>query len=472
MGLFEGLSRHSSSVALIDTALGEWSYQQLETAADTVAGGIERRSLIFCLCTNHVESVIGYVGFQRSHHVCLMLPSSVDEERLEQLSTQFRPNFVWAPRERVMRQAINTVHEGSEYRLTRVGTTTVEMHDDLALLMGTSGSTGSPMMVRQSHVNLAANANAIAHSLDLVESDRAITTLPMNYTYGLSIINSQLCVGGSVVLCDATLMDRKFWDDLSISRATYFGGVPYTYQMLSRLGIKRLKGTNLRMMTQAGGKLSADLVSKVHSEATTLGIKFHVMYGQTEATARMSVLSSDDVPTHEDSIGRPIPGGRFRILDLESDVELAEGETGELEYSGANVTLGYASSADELDRADDFNGRLRTGDLARVDSDGFFYVVGRRKRFIKLFGNRVSLDHVEAHLQSKGLTAACSGTDDLLQAFVEGVCDVTDVTNQLASFVGVHPSGVKVTIIAELPRAESGKVLYSQLEKSSHNEST
>ena len=463
MGLFDGLSRHESSVALIDTTLGEWTYQQLQAMADSVAAHIDGRSLVLCLCSNHAESIIGYVGFQRAQHVCLMLPGGIEADRLNSLIHEFRPNFVWTPQEREFSSLGEIVHEATRYQLVKLTSVPVDMHPDLAMLMGTSGSTGSPMMVRQSYANLISNAHAISESLDLTSSDRAITTLPMNYTYGLSIINSQLYTGGSIVVSDTTLMDRRFWDDLSTTKTTYFGGVPYTYQMLNRLGLKRLKDTHLRMLTQAGGKLTPDLVAKVHTEASQLGIKFHVMYGQTEATARMSVLNSKDVPTHPASIGKPIPGGRFRILDLESDTELSPGEVGELEYSGANVAMGYAASAEELTKEDEFQGSLRTGDLARVDEDGFYFVVGRKKRFIKLFGNRVSLDHIESHLYSMGLQAACSGTDDMLEVYVEGECDLSDITAELASFIGVHPSGIRVMSVTELPRAESGKVLYTRL---------
>jgi len=302
-------------------------------------------------------------------------------------------------------------------------------------------------------------------SLDLQASDRAITTLPMNYTYGLSIIHSQLHVGGSLVMSDLPLTHRDFWKTIETCRPTYFGGVPYTYQILDRLGIKRLAGSAIRMLTQAGGRLAPELAQTIHSECRKIGIEFHIMYGQTEATARMSVLQSNEVPSRPDSIGKPLSGGRFRVLDLESKQPLGPGEVGELEYSGSNVALGYAETSQDLFKSDEWNGVLHTGDLAKMDESGYVYVVGRKKRFIKLFGRRVSFDHVESHLSSLGVVAACGSGDDVLKVYVEGVENSVDVVREVASFVGVHPTGIEVILVENLPRTDSGKVEYSRLER-------
>jgi acyl-coenzyme A synthetase/AMP-(fatty) acid ligase len=338
------------------------------------------------------------------------------------------------------------------------------MFDGLAVLMATSGSTGSPMMVRQSSMNVASNAESIVDSLGLTADDRALTTLPMNYTYGLSIINSQLHCGGSLVMTDASVMDRPFWTTAVDSRATYFGGVPYTYEMLARLGVERLRGSSIRMLTQAGGRLNPEVVRRLQSECNSIGIDFVVMYGQTEATARMSVLNSQSVAAKPGSIGRPIKGGSFRVIDPESGREMGFGETGELEYTGPNVALGYAENADHLSKGDEFHGRLLTGDLARFDEDGDFFIVGRRKRFVKLFGNRVSLDHVENSLRELGFENACTGDDDRLTVHVLDADRIDEIRAVTQNLVSVHKSAIVVRLTPDIPRNEAGKILYSSLE--------
>lgn len=321
------------------------------------------------------------------------------------------------------------------------------------------------MLVRISKSNALSNAESIIQSLDLTSNDRALITLPMNYTYGLSIINSQLQVGGSLVVTNATLMDRQFWNLVSKSGATYFGGVPYTYHMLQRVGIKRLSGSSLRMLTQAGGKLDEDSVLRIHADCAAIGIQFNVMYGQTEATARMSVLKSDLVPSHPWSIGNPIPGGKLTVVNPDTGREVVQGEIGELEYSGPNVAMGYATSHTDLSNEPEFGNSIRTGDLAVLEADGFLRIVGRRKRFVKIFGNRVNLDDVEQMVTNSGYQAACTGVDDKITVHVVSANNdvVTAIQEAVAQFIGAHKNSVEIRTILEIPRAESGKVLYSAL---------
>ena len=467
MTLFEGLEKFGDQISLLETDREPVTYKQLVEISDEIASRINRRSLVFCLTSNISENVIGYVGLQRAGHVCLMLASKIDDIKLDDLVRRFEPNFIWAPNSDELNAHYESFFSYGRYSLYSVSLRNHDLNPELSLLMGTSGSTGSPMMVRQSSKNLKSNAASIIQSLELDHRDRAITTLPMNYTYGLSIINSQLLVGGSLVMSDATLMERAFWDQINSCEPTYFGGVPYTYEMLNRIGIKKLNGTSIRMLTQAGGKLKSELVAKISSECTSLNIKFYVMYGQTEATARMSVLPWNEVHKHPESIGRPIPGGSFRIVDIESGVEVPSGSVGELVYAGPNVALGYANSWSDLARDDDFKQILQTGDLAKTDADELVYIVGRKKRFIKIFGNRINLDDIDNFLSAKNLETVSTGRDDHLIVNVVSEDESIPVVDEVARFLGIHKSAISVNRIRQIPRNESGKVLFSELEQSS-----
>jgi long-chain acyl-CoA synthetase len=465
--LFEGIEKFGDQIALLETDRDEISFRSLTSISDKVASQIDQRSLVFCLTSNTVESVIGYVGFQRAGHVCLMLNSKIDEEKLLELIDSFEPNYVWAPTSRKLRNDLNIDYALDRYQLVRTSAVVHQLHSDLTLLMGTSGSTGSPVMVRQSVMNLESNSRSIIQSLGLSRDDRAVTTLPMNYTYGLSIINSQLLAGGSVVMSESTLMDRTFWDQIEVHQPTYFGGVPYTYEMLNRIGLKKLGGSSVRMLTQAGGKLSSNLVSKIANECKDLDIEFCVMYGQTEATARMSVLPSNEVIQHPESIGRPIPGGTFKVVDLDSGVEVGTGEVGELVYSGPNVAMGYATSSNDLGREDEFNQLLHTGDLAKFDNKDLVYIVGRKKRFIKIYGNRINLEDVDNYLNRNGYEAVCTGKDDDLIVNVVSSSIKKTLAEEVARFLGVHKSSIAVREIDSIPRNDSGKILFSEIERRS-----
>ena len=465
MRLFETLQRYGDQPALISAQGETITHERLTALAYDAVKALGNRKLIFCLCSNSTSSIIGYVGLVRHGHVCVMLPSTLEQGRLQSLIEIFTPNYVFAPSEVLKVFGLDEKHACGEYGFAEISGVGVDMHPDLFLLMTTSGSTGSPMLVRISSDNAYRNAESIIESLNLTSTDRALTTLPMNYTYGLSIINTQLEVGGSLVVSEAGLMDRQFWNLVADSRPTYFGGVPYTYQMLQRVGVKRLAGTNLRMLTQAGGKLAEGTVRKIHSDCAAIGIEFNVMYGQTEATARMSVLESRYVAGHPWSIGHAIPGGTLRIVDVDSRQEIPQGEVGELEYSGPNVAMGYATQKTDLSLGSTFGGSIYTGDLAVLEADGFLRIVGRRKRFVKIFGNRVNLDDVERMVTDNGVDAACTGVDDKLTVHVvsDGNAGSIELQELVAKFIGAHKNSVEVRYISNIPRAASGKVLYSAL---------
>ncbi len=266
-----------------------------------------------------------------------------------------------------------------------------EVHPDLALLLSTSGSTGSPKLVRISRRNLLANAGAIVDYLGLSETDRAITSLPLHYCYGLSVLHSHLLAGASVVLTDASVVDPCFADALRNHGVTSLAGVPHTFEMLEHAGADRVGVPSLRLLTQAGGRMAPDAVTRWTARAETWGARFYVMYGQTEATARMAFLPPELAVRRPAAIGRAIPGGELRLEPVDGQPD----DVGELVYRGPNVMMGYAERPDDLAEGALLD-ELRTGDLARFHADdGVFEIVGRRSRFVKPFGLRIDLDLIE-----------------------------------------------------------------------------
>jgi long-chain acyl-CoA synthetase len=323
------------------------------------------------------------------------------------------------------------------------------------LLLNTSGSTGSPKLVRLSGDNLQANAVSIASYLNLNEGEKPITSLPMAYSYGLSVINSHLLAGAMLVLSEHGVLRREFWDSVDRYGCTSFAGVPYTYQMLLQTGLLQKRGATLRTLTQAGGGLAENHVRQMCALAGQRGFKFFVMYGQTEATARISYLPFEALATKIGSVGVAIPNGSLRV----------DAETSELIYTGPNVMLGYAECREDLSKGDELRGVLKTGDLARQDADGFFYVTGRMKRFLKMFGKRFNLDEVEQIMQGRlGFPTACFGRDDLLMVAIEaGSENTAAVVIMLGETFGVPKNAVRVEALPDLPRTVRGKIDYQAL---------
>ncbi len=420
----------------------EVTYAELKARTDLFALKMRERSLVFCLCSNTLDSLVGYVACLNHGIVPLMLDARIDKALLERFLEIYDPDYIWRPSE-----------SGAYELVTRESKRKVVLHPDLALLLTTSGSTGSPKLVRQSYKNIRANTASIVEYLKLDSTERPITTLPMNYTYGLSIINTHLAVGATILLTDKTLMQREFWNFFTAQGATSFGGVPYTYEMLDKLMFFRRKLPSLRTMTQAGGKILPALHQKFAEYAAKEGKKFVVMYGQSEATARMSYLPPERALDKVGSMGIAIPGGRFELVD------------GELVYYGDNVTLGYAECAEDLAKGDERGGKLVTGDMARVDEDGFYYIVGRKKRFLKIFGNRVNLDETERLIKGefRDMDCACGGVDDKMKIYITDESKIDAVRDFVADKTHLNFVAFGVAHLAQIPKNASGKTLYSEL---------
>ena len=465
-------SQYRQNIALEDRTGESLTYQELEEAGNQTARAIGERCLVFSLCTNSIGSVVGYTGFLQNRIVPLLLSANLDRKLLLSLVKTYQPAYIWYPKCIQMQEAGikgTIIYEKYKYCLLELDDKEIreDLYPELGLLLTTSGSTGSPKLVRQSYTNIRTNAQQIVQYLKLDSSERPITTLPMNYTYGLSIINSHLMAGAAICLIDGTMMQKEFWDFLKEKRCTSFGGVPYTYEMLDRLRFYRMNLPYLKTMTQAGGKLGTDLHKKFAEYAKENGKNFVVMYGQCEATARMAYLPPEYAAEKQGAMGIAIPGGRLMLIDEMGNEITENGVSGELVYEGENVTLGYAEKREDLCKGDEFQGKLHTGDVARRDSDGFYYIVGRKKRFLKIYGNRVNLDEVEKLIKSnfQNLECACCGVDDKMYIFITNGSSAEEVKLFASHKTGLNPLAFHVYTIESLPKNEAGKTLYGELTK-------
>jgi len=461
--------KFGTGIALIEESGEKITYAALQAASETLVSNTCGRSLAFNFCMNEKGSLLGYIAFVNGGIVPVMLDATLDSELVLALIENYKPDYLWLPQNMAGKfSGYSEVCSIWAYTLLKTPYDRVfPIYDELALLLTTSGSTGSPKFVRQSYANIRANTESIVGYLNIDATERPITTLPMSYTYGLSIINSHLWVGASVILTQKTLMQKEFWRQFKDYGATSFGGVPYIYEMLEKLRFFRMDLPVLRTMTQAGGKLSPELHKKFAGYAQANGKKFVVMYGQTEATARMSYLPAEKSLEKYGSMGIAIPGGEFSLIDIEGNVITEPEVVGELVYKGSNVTLGYAENGADLIKGDERGGVLVTGDMAKRDADGFYYIVGRKKRFLKIFGSRVNLDETERLLNGafKGLDCACGGVDDKMTVFITDAGAIDKVMKFLTEKTGINHIAFNIVVIDKIPRNEAGKILYSELNK-------
>jgi acyl-CoA synthetase (AMP-forming)/AMP-acid ligase II len=454
-------SAPASAPALYDSAIGQWcSYGELH---DKVAAAAEvlrgRKALAFCFCRNSLASVVWYLAGVDAGHAVALLDDGLSEEFKSRLIDLYAPDLILGSSEAtVAGLGCSDLYDSpATFLWRRKRAAPHEIGPNLSLLLSTSGSTGSPKFVRLTRGNVVANAESISSALEIHADERAISSLPMHYSYGLSVLNTHLLMGARIVLTNDGLMSPDFWSVVREHECTSFAGVPYSYQMLHRLGIDKLNVPSLKTMTQAGGKLNTELVQRFHETMARRDGRFFVMYGQTEATARIAILPHRCLPEKLGSAGLAIPGGRLHI-----DAE--PGQSGELIYTGPNVMMGYANCREDLSLGDVLQGRLATGDLARLDSEGFVYIEGRMKRDAKLFGLRINLDEIESMLRVYGPTAVVGGTDQLMIYCEHGdEQSFARYGRDLATKLKVNHRALVFRRLERLPVNGSGKIDYQAL---------
>lgn len=423
LGFADHLAAHGDRLALV-TADRSLSYRDLD---ELVSAAAERlgttRRLVLLAADNDADSIVAYLAALRGRHPVVLAATA----QIAALTSVYDPDVViagsWTQR-----------REGTAHSL----------HPELALLLSTSGTTGSPKLVRLSADNLAANAAAIGDYLDIRATDRAITSLPLHYCYGLSVVNSNLARGAGLVLTGRSVIEPEFWDLVRSHGVTSLHGVPHTFGLLDSIGFEDLDLPSLRYVTQAGGRLAPEDVVRYASLGSERGWRFFVMYGQTEATARMAYLPPELAAAHPSAIGVAIPGGQLRLDD------------GELVFRGPNVMLGYAETPDDL-ALGRTTFELRTGDLGEC-ADGLFSVTGRKSRFVKPFGLRVDLDQVERSLAADGLRVACTGDDNCLVVAVLG--DADRALRLVRALTGLPSAAVRTYSVTSFPLLSNGKIDY------------
>lgn len=466
MYFFEKKSQFANHLLFCDDHGKNITYQYWYDCAAALQLIVPQRTLVFILCRNTIGSALSYLCCLQNHIVPILLDEHINEALLNNLLQLYKPSFIFKP---TTENSTGTpLYTLVDYGLYAYEQQEIPLYQDLALLLTTSGSTGSPKLVRQSYENIQANANSIGKYLELTAAQRPVTSLPMHYTFGLSVINSHVNCGAAIYLTEATIFDGAFWDFCRTREITSLAGVPFTYECLKKLGFFNMDLPAMELLIQAGGKLSKTLQKEYAEFSHSHGKRFFIMYGQTEATARMSYLPVAYNLSKPGSIGIPIPGGKFRIMEDEHTEITAANKAGELYYEGLNVTLGYATCAADLNLGDERRGLLPTGDIAYRDEDGFYYISGRKKRFIKILGSRVNMDEVEQLLKNRfpDYDFACTGQDDALHIFTTQETSTDDtITDMLIDTLNFHPTAFHIHSVKAIPKNASGKTQYTELAK-------
>lgn len=450
-------------IAAFDDSRTEVTYGDICAFAETFSGYVPERSLVFIMARNTIGSLLGYTSCLSKRIVPLILSANTETGLYTRLYELYRPEYLWVPEDKSSGYGHEAVFSAYGYTLLKTGNAPALMYENLALLLPTSGSTGSPKLVRHSYRNIEANAMNVSYFFRIRPEDRAMAILPMHYTMGLSVIASHLISGATLLLCDRSMLDKGFWSMLKEERATSFTGVPYSFEILNKMRFFRMELPDLRIITQGGGKMEEGLFNACVEYADRFGKQFVPTYGQTEGTARMAYLEPEMARFKPGSIGKAEPNGKLSVL-LDDGTESFEGEaTGEMVYRGENVTLGYALCREDLQKGDENNGVLHTGDMVRRDSEGYYFIIGRKKRFLKIFGLRIGLDEVEHLVKSAFDTdCLCTGTDEMLTVRITNPSVLDEVRDFIVEKTHLFHKNLEVIFIDKIERNEAGKAILNK----------
>ncbi|MBB6505237.1 acyl-CoA synthetase (AMP-forming)/AMP-acid ligase II [Sphingomonas endophytica] len=437
-----------AQLAVLDDAVGEWiSYGALRARAAAWAAQLSgARALVFLYASNDVETVAALLGGMQAGHAIALFDPALPPASRDALEKAYAPEWI--------------VEGGQAHRRPHPAIAG-DLHPALAILLSTSGSTGSPKLVRLTQAAIAANAAGIAQVLDVRDDDVAAGYLPLHYSYGLSVLTSHLVRGARIRLTSAGLTDRSFWPAMRAAGVSHMPGVPFHHQVMMKLGFARLDLTKLRTLTQAGGAMDAELRQRCHDHMRAIGGHFYILYGQTEAAPRMTTLQPADFLAAPTSVGTPLPDCRLEIV--EADTQGA----GEVVFHGPNVMMGYAECRADLARGDELGGTLRTGDVGYLDDAGRLHLTGRVKRFGKVYGLRVNLDDVEMVANGVCDSAVTQEGEALVVSYAHDGDDEAvrqTMIGRLTDRFTVTLTAYRFRRLATVPRTPRGKVDYKALE--------
>jgi len=463
--MFLGIDRiNPENIAVIDDLGRQLSYGELAASTAHITNVIPGRSIVFLMCKNTVGALTAYISMVENRIVPVTLNEAIDRELFNTLLDTYRPQYICLPCERVEEYGFEKVYEEKGYAYLATGFEAYPIHEDLQLLMTTSGSTGSPKLVRYKTGNLEANAKNVAIAWNWTENERPICDLQMNYTMGLNVINTHLYVGATLLMVSHNITDPAYWKFIKENKATNFTGVPFSYDILWKLRFPRMDLPHLTTLSEGGGKLTDKMFMSVAEFAREKGKRFIASFGTTETSARMAMLDSDMAIEKYGSIGRAIPEGELILFDVDGNEIKERAAEGELGYRGPNVTMGYALKPEDLLLGDEFKGLYKTGDIARRDEDGYYFIVGRMSRFLKMLGYRVSLDQCERLIRDRfNIDCACAGTDAMMKIYVTDADNLDEIKRFISEKTNIYSSMFSVEKICEIPRNATGKILYSKL---------
>lgn len=463
MNLYSIIQNYKNEKAIIINEDNFLSYKQLIELSYKFSKNLEKGKLMLVLMDNELETIISIIASDLKKNALMSVNSQISQNALDELIDKYKPDFIFFNKNKKFNfKNYNYKCDFKNYKLISNKKSYKKIiNKELFMLISTSGSTGSKKQVMLTKKNLISNTKSIIKDLGITSKDTCVTTLPPGYVYGMSIINTHLISGAKILLNKSSVIERDFWNKIKKFNITTFGGVPYTYELIHKFFLKKENFKSIKYVTQAGGFLSNKIKLDIIKFFKKNNKKFFTMYGAAEGTARLSYLPWKFAEKKNGSIGIPISKGNLFILDKNKKEIKKPYKSGELFYKGDNVFLGYSNSYKDLNNKRKNRNILNTGDAAYKDVDKFYYLQGKLTRFIKVFGNRISLDEIENIILKIGIKVVCvQNKKDKIDIFAKGQIDKQYLLKYISDYTLLNIKVFKIIMIKEFPLLENYKIDY------------
>ncbi len=463
--MFDYINKYKKRIAFIEKNKKIY-YSELFQDIEKLKDYLKPRSLLLMICDNSYYSILVYLTSIKYKIVPILIDKNIDDQFLQEFIKIYEPDYVFGRNVQMLNEnKFRKVKNYEDYHLYESKYQTKKLSDDLALIIPTSGSTGSSKFVMLSYKNLNSNTNSITSYLKLNKLDQSIFSLPFNYSYGLSILNTHISNGASLILEHSSPTQKEFWDTFKKhKKITNFSSVPLVFEFIKKFKINIFNFKNLKFCTVAGGHLGMENQKYFHNQFLRKKIRFYIMYGQTEASPRISYVRLSELKNNYGSIGRPISGGKFELINQRMYSSNKNHNVGELVYSGDNVFIGYCENKNDLNKVSKIK-KLKTGDLAYKKNNNY-YIIGRIKRIVKCSGIRINLDDLEKKLNFEFNDIILIGNDNNIVILTRKISQKLNIKQYMINKVKINPFFFKIVSIKKFPKLESGKIDYKLLSKS------
>jgi long-chain acyl-CoA synthetase len=468
MRLFKSFNKFKKKIAIIDSVYSNLTYKQILKETDKIKKKIKKRSLVLIISENSLGSLLAYIFCIINNHVGIIVDSKTEKKNILKIFKSYQPQYTFLSKKNIFilqKVCFEKYTFFDQSLMKNKSNKKININKDLSLLLSTSGSMGSIKFVKLSKNNLKHNTDSIISYLKINKKDSAITSLPISYSYMISIINTHFEVGGSIVISKYSLIEKEFWKIFRKSKITSFNGVPYSYEILQKIGFKNIRIDTLKYLTHAGGKIENDRLKKINKFCKKNKLEFFSMYGQTEASPRISYLKPEFSEKKIGSIGKGIPGIKILLLDDSGKEILEPFVEGQIICKGKNVFMGYSKNLNDLKEPNEESYELKTGDLGYFDKDGFFYISSRLSKIAKIFGYRVDIGELESRMNTKGYKIACLSDDKKIFIFFEKNYNKIKLINVISKITNLNIRSFELIKLKYFPRTLNNKISYNELKK-------